>query len=76
MPETPHASDPQPVNEDTVKSLIEKLERDELSGEDKKLIAKVLNSYLFAARLLKESGVKLKSLRDFFLGSNKRRRKP
>jgi hypothetical protein len=71
MPMHTNASDPQPVSEDTVKTLIEKLERDELSGEDRKLIAKVLNSYLFAARLLKESGVKIKNLRDFFLGSTK-----
>ena len=41
-------------------------------NDDKKLIAKVLNSYLFAARLLKESGVKIKNLRNFFLGSSKR----
>ena len=72
MPKHTNASDPQPVSEDTVQTLIEKLERDELSGEDRKLIAKVLRSYLFAARLLKESGVKLKNLRDFFLGSTKR----
>lgn len=72
MPKQTHASDPQPVSEDTVKALIKKLERDELSGDDKKLIAKVLNSYLFAARLLKESGVKIKNLRNFFLGSTKR----
>ena len=72
MPKQTHASDPQPISEDTVQTLIEKLERDELSGDDKKLIAKVLNSYLFAARLLKESGVKIKNLRNFFLGSSKR----
>ena len=72
MPKPTNASDPQPISEDAVQTLIDKLERDELSGEDKKIIAKVLNSYLFAARLLKESGVKIKNLRDFFLGSTKR----
>lgn len=72
MPKQPTKSDPDAVSEEEVQTLIEKLERDELTNEDKKIIAKVLGSYLFVARMLKESSVKIKNLRDFFLHPKKK----
>lgn len=71
---TPHS--PQTINEADVKRLIVQLEQDALSAEDKKLITKVLQSYLFVAGLMRETGTKLKTVRDFFWGGADKQKRP
>lgn len=61
---SPHS--PETIDEADVKRLIVQLEQDALSADDKKLITKVLQSYLFVASLMRETGTKLKTIRDFF----------
>jgi hypothetical protein len=69
---TPHS--PETIDEADVKRLIQQLEQDSLSAADKKLITKVLQSYLFVASLLRETGTKVKTIRDFFSGAGNPKR--
>lgn len=72
--QTPHS--PETINEADVKRLILQLEQDALSTDDKKLITKVLQSYLFVAGLTKETGIRLKAIRDFFGVGAKKQKHP
>lgn len=71
---TPHS--PETINEADVKRLIVQMEHDALSAEDKKLITKVLQSYLFVAGLMRETGTKFKTVRDFFWAGAEKPKRP
>ena len=47
--------------------LIDKLDRNTPSTDDKKIIAKVLRSYIYLATMIQQTGVRIKNVRDFFL---------
>jgi len=67
-------SDPEAVSEQEAEALIERLQQDALSAQDKVVITKVIRSYLYLALMVQQTGVKLKQVRQFLFGSFKKKR--
>ncbi|MDH3602111.1 MAG: hypothetical protein OEU26_21070 [Candidatus Tectomicrobia bacterium] len=61
-------SDPEAVSEQEAEAIIERLQRDELSEQDKAVITKVIRSYLYLAQIVQQTGARLKTVRQFLLG--------
>ncbi|CBL43780.1 hypothetical protein HDN1F_01970 [gamma proteobacterium HdN1] len=76
MANTPTARSLEMMDETEMERLIVQLEQDALSTDEKARIIRVLRSYYFAARLLKEAGTKLKTIRDFFSEGAQKQRRP
>jgi len=66
-------SDPEAVSEQEAEALIERLQQDALSAQDKVVITKVIRSYLYLALMVQQTGVKLKQVRQFLFGSFKKK---
>ena len=56
------------IDKEISESLIDKMDKDQLSSGDKKIITMVLRNYIFLADLVRQTGVKLKSIRSFLFG--------
>ena len=64
----PQPSDPDAVSEQEADAIIERLQRDELSEQDKAVISKVIRSYLYLSQMVQQTGVRIKTVRQFLLG--------
>ena len=71
---SPHS--PETLSEGDVRRLIEQVEQNALSADDQRLIVKVLQSYIFVANMLRETGTKLKTVRDFFWAGCEKQKRP
>lgn len=61
-------SDPDAVSEQEADAIIERLQRDELSEQDKAVISQVIRSYLYLAQMIQQTGARIKTVRQFLLG--------
>ena len=68
--------EPESFSPEQGETLIERMERDELDGDDKKRIEKIIRSYLFLASMIQQTGATLSNLRAFLSGRlSKKKRK-
>ena len=65
--------DPDDINEQQAEALIERLQRDALSEQDKTVLVKVIRSYLYLARMVQQAGAKLRHVRQFLLSPLKKK---
>ena len=72
---TDNNSDPDSLSKQESESLIARLEASDLSSRDKQVVIKIVRGYFYLSDLVQESGVRLKSVREFFFGKKSKRHK-
>lgn len=69
-------SEPEAVSEQEAEAIIDRLQRDALSVQDKAVITKLIRSYLYLAQMVQQTGAKIKTVRQFLQGQlSKKKRK-
>lgn len=62
------------ITEKQTEEMIDRMERDELSVQDRKLIAKILRDFLHLISLIQQAGIKIRTIREFIFGPPKKKK--
>lgn len=64
------------ITEKSAEELIDRMEKNELSVDDRKTIAKILRSFIYLSNLVQQTGIKIRTIREYFFGQKKKKPKP